>query len=56
MDECFHDFWKEVKGLAYAEVPDYDKIRARFAACLEGGDQGEPPISWWDIWEQWKEV
>ncbi|KAJ7097626.1 kinase-like domain-containing protein [Mycena epipterygia] len=55
MDECFHEFWRDVKGLAYAEVPDYDKMKARFVTCLEKHDNASanPPLGWWDIWEKW---
>ncbi|KAJ7182820.1 kinase-like domain-containing protein [Mycena crocata] len=44
MDECFHDFWRDVKALAYAEVPDYDKMKARFLACLEKHTQNTSPF------------
>ncbi|KAJ6598238.1 kinase-like domain-containing protein [Mycena vulgaris] len=52
MDECFLEFWRDVKGLAYAEVPDYDRMRARFAACLERYDEGT--VSWWNVWEEFR--
>ncbi|KAJ7705596.1 kinase-like domain-containing protein [Mycena rosella] len=52
MDACFHEFWRDVKGLAYAEVPDYDGMRARFSACLMALEEGKAPISWWDIWKE----
>ncbi|KAJ7677971.1 kinase-like domain-containing protein [Mycena polygramma] len=52
MDECFHEFWKDVKALAYAEVPDYDKMKTRFAACLKEHDKLATPIGWWEIWNQ----
>ncbi|KAJ7489188.1 kinase-like domain-containing protein [Mycena latifolia] len=52
MDACFLEFWRDVKGLAYAEVPDYNKMRARFVACLEGLEDAKVPVSWWDIWEE----
>lgn len=53
MEECFHEFWRDVKALAYAEVPDYDKMKARFAACLEEHEKSAAPIGWWDIWDEW---
>ncbi|KAJ7770264.1 kinase-like domain-containing protein [Mycena maculata] len=52
MDACFHEFWRDVKALAYAEVPDYGKMRQRFAARLKAIDEGKAPFGWWDIWEQ----
>ncbi|KAJ7100750.1 kinase-like domain-containing protein [Mycena belliarum] len=53
MDACFLEFWHDVKGLAYAEVPDYDRMRARFAKCLEMQDgDGKAPLNWWDLWEE----
>ncbi|KAJ7472423.1 kinase-like domain-containing protein [Mycena galericulata] len=54
MPECFHEFWRDVKALAYAEVPDYDKMRARFTMYLDEHNQGNVPPGWWDIWEQAK--
>ncbi|KAJ7312898.1 kinase-like domain-containing protein [Mycena albidolilacea] len=52
MDECFHEFWRDVKALAYAEVPDYDKMRARFADCLAEYNKAASPCGWWDIWNE----
>jgi casein kinase I family protein HRR25 len=55
MEECFHEFWRDVKALAYAEVPDYNKMKARFAACLEEHEKSAAPTGWWDIWDQWSQ-
>ncbi|KAJ6536342.1 kinase-like domain-containing protein [Mycena capillaripes] len=52
MDDCFQEFWRDVKALAYGEVPDYEKMRARFAVCLEEHEKGCAPRGWWDIWDQ----
>ncbi|KAJ6568485.1 kinase-like domain-containing protein [Mycena capillaripes] len=52
MDECFHEFWRDVKALAYAEVPNYEKMRARFIVCSEEHEKGCAPRGWWDIWDQ----
>ncbi|KAF5386814.1 hypothetical protein D9615_002131 [Tricholomella constricta] len=45
MDSSFVDFWKDVKGLAFGESPDYDAMRQRFERCWErksfGGRPGE---------------
>ncbi|KAJ7041014.1 kinase-like domain-containing protein [Mycena alexandri] len=54
MDACFLEFWRDVKALAYAEVPDYDRMRARFVACLEEHETSGVPVEWWDIWGKWK--
>ncbi|KAJ6551203.1 kinase-like domain-containing protein [Mycena capillaripes] len=53
MDECFYEFWRDVKALAYAEVPDYDRMKARFEVCLEERNKTTPPVGWWDIWNKW---
>lgn len=52
MDECFHEFWRDIKALAYGEIPDYDKMRGRFVACLEDHEKACAPLSWWDLWDQ----
>ncbi|KAJ7220668.1 kinase-like domain-containing protein [Mycena pura] len=52
MDECFHEFWRDVKALAYGEVPDYDTMASRFAACLKGHEKDNARRGWWDIWER----
>ncbi|KAJ7679754.1 kinase-like domain-containing protein [Mycena rosella] len=52
MDECFHQFWCDIKALAYGEVPDYGKIRARFVVCLEEHEKGCAARGWWDIWDK----
>ncbi|KAJ7018678.1 kinase-like domain-containing protein [Mycena alexandri] len=52
MDACFHEFWRDVKALAYGEVPDYEKLRGRFAVCLQQHEKGCAPYDWWDIWDQ----
>ncbi|KAK7052100.1 kinase domain-containing protein [Favolaschia claudopus] len=57
MDDCFVEFWKDVKGLAYGEVPDYDKMKNRFVACLEKYNTTTPTATtdarcdWWNIWD-----
>ncbi|GLB35695.1 hypothetical protein LshimejAT787_0212600 [Lyophyllum shimeji] len=43
MDSSFVEFWKDVKGLAFGEVPDYDGMRRRFEECWKGkGYDGRP--------------
>ncbi|KAJ7251128.1 kinase-like domain-containing protein [Mycena haematopus] len=53
MPACFVEFWRDVKALAYAEVPDYGGMRERFVVCLKGmeGEEGAAPRGWWDIWD-----
>ncbi|KAJ6630424.1 kinase-like domain-containing protein [Mycena sp. CBHHK59/15] len=54
MDQCFQEFWKDVKALAYAEVPDYDTMKRRFERCLEEHKKlEENTISggWWSTWD-----
>lgn len=50
MDSVFTDFWKEVKGLAFGEVPDYTGMRERFAVCWQEKGYGNHPggIDWWE--------
>jgi casein kinase I family protein HRR25 len=54
MDECFHEFWRDVKALGYGEIPDYEKMRGRFVLCLEKHEKGcaPPRRGWWDLWDQ----
>ncbi|KAJ7213654.1 kinase-like domain-containing protein [Mycena haematopus] len=52
MDECFREFWRDVKSLAYGEIPDYERMRARFVMCLEGHEKACAPRGWWDVWDQ----
>ncbi|KAF7341903.1 Protein kinase domain-containing protein [Mycena sanguinolenta] len=52
MDECFHEFWRDVKSLGYGEIPDYEKMRSRFAMCLEEHEKSCAPRGWWDVWDQ----
>ncbi|KAF8888304.1 kinase-like domain-containing protein [Infundibulicybe gibba] len=33
MDPSFLDFWKDVRALAFAEIPNYDVMRQRFVEC-----------------------
>jgi hypothetical protein len=53
MDECFHEFWKDVKALAYAEPPAYSKMKERFEICLKRYNNATGPAQdggWWSIW------
>lgn len=49
--------FKEVKGLAYAEVPNYEGMIGRFEECWRrngfGGVEGE--VNWWAIWDEFVE-
>jgi hypothetical protein len=45
MDASFLEYWKEVRSLAFNEVPDYCFLKSRFVQCWErkgfGGSPGE---------------
>ncbi|KAG6840659.1 hypothetical protein C0991_005253 [Blastosporella zonata] len=54
MDSSFIEFWKDVKGLAFGEIPDYDAMSHRFEACWEykkyGGRPGD--VDWVTVVEK----
>ena len=45
MDPSFLEYWKDVRSLAFNEVPDYCSMKSRFVQCWErkgfGGSPGE---------------
>ena len=45
MDPSFLEYWKDVRSLAFNEVPDYCSLKSRFVQCWErkgfGGSPGE---------------
>ena len=45
MDPSFLEYWKDVRFLAFNEVPDYCSLKSRFVQCWErkgfGGSPGE---------------
>ena len=45
MDTSFLEYWKDVRSLAFNEVPDYRTLKSRFVQCWErkgfGGSPGE---------------
>jgi len=45
MDSSFLEYWKDVRFLAFNEVPDYRSLKSRFVQCWErkgfGGSPGE---------------
>jgi hypothetical protein len=45
MDPSFLEYWKDVRTLAFGEVPDYFSLKSRFVQCWEqkgfGGSPGE---------------
>lgn len=57
MDRSFVEFFKDVRALAFAEVPDYDHMKKRFEECWRrkqyGGQPGE--VDWWVIYERAKD-
>ena len=36
MDQAFLEYWKDVKSLAFGEVPDYNHLKSQFVRCWEG--------------------
>ena len=54
MDSSYVEFWKDVRSLAFGEVPDYDGMKKRFVDCWKreghGGLPGE--VDWWTEYEQ----
>ncbi|KAF7324648.1 Protein kinase domain-containing protein [Mycena kentingensis (nom. inval.)] len=55
MHPSFLAFWRELKGLAYGEVPQYGVMRRRFeeaasAGAKEGGT--EAVVDWWAVWDE----
>lgn len=57
MDEAFIEFFEDVKGLAWGETPDYEKLIKIFCRAWKrrgyGGVPGE--IDWLGVWEEAKE-
>ncbi|KAF8809305.1 hypothetical protein BYT27DRAFT_7043660, partial [Phlegmacium glaucopus] len=43
MDASFLEYWKDVRSLAYAEVPDYSSLKSRFVQCWERKGFGNSP-------------
>ncbi|KAF8814167.1 kinase-like protein [Phlegmacium glaucopus] len=43
MDPSFLEYWKDVRSLAYAEVPDYNSLKSRFVQCWERKGFGNSP-------------
>ena len=45
MDPSFLEYWKDIRSLAFNEVPDYCSLKSRFVQCWErkgfGGTPGE---------------
>ena len=45
MDPCFLEYWRDVRSLAFDEVPDYCSLKSHFVQCWErkgfGGLPGE---------------
>ena len=54
MDEAFMLFFKEVKALAFAEVPNYAALKGLFRDAWTRMVSGEVDIwvDWWDVWER----
>jgi hypothetical protein len=58
MNTVYEWFFKEVKALAYAEVPDYDRMRGVFTQCWQqrGFEGEEGSLDWWVLWDSTDET
>ena len=54
MDEAYMHFFKEVKALAFAEVPNYAALKGLFRDAWTRMVPGEADVwvDWWDVWER----
>lgn len=54
MDSSYVEFWRDVRSLAFGEVPDYDMMKKRFVNCWVRERYGECPgeVNWWAVYEQ----
>ena len=43
MDPSFLEYWKDVRTLAFGEVPDYCALKSRFVQCWERKGFGDSP-------------
>ena len=57
MDPAYVAFFKDVKGLAFGEMPNYEEMKARFSACWRNrGFDGQPGEVDWNNVLQLNEV
>lgn len=57
MNPVYLEFWKDVKMLAFGEIPDYSTMRLRFEECWRSsgfGEGNEGNFDWWGLWERSK--
>jgi hypothetical protein len=49
MDASYVEFWRDVRSLAFGEVPDYDGMKRRFVDCWIRKEYEERPgdVDWW---------
>jgi casein kinase I family protein HRR25 len=49
MDASYVEFWRDVRSLAFAEVPDYDGMKRRFVDywIRKGYEELPGEIDWW---------
>ena len=54
MDPSYIEFWRDLKSLAFGEVPDYAAMKRRFVECWIKSGFGEYPgeLDWWAIYDQ----
>ena len=54
MDTSYVEFWRDVRGLAFGEMPDYDRMKERFVDYwVRAGYEGCPgEVDWWAAYEK----
>lgn len=51
MNPCFMEYWKEVRCLAFGEIPNYDALRFHFESQWHEKGYGDDIglIDWWRV-------
>jgi hypothetical protein len=54
MDSSYVEFWRDVRSLAFGEVPEYDRMKKRFVDCWarEGYGEGPGEVDWFVVVDQ----
>jgi casein kinase I family protein HRR25 len=54
MDPSYVEFWRDMRSLAFGEVPDYDRMKKRFVDCWMRDGYGESPgeVDWCAVIDQ----
>jgi hypothetical protein len=58
MDSSFLEYWKDVRTLAFGEVPDYNLLKSRFSQCWERKGFGSSPgeYDWPSLFNRFKRM